>query len=126
MIPATRFTSAAPCLFVSDMHRSLTFYVETLGFITGHVEAQAGRAPVYVTLDRDGVSVHLARERGARKAGGGACCVFIENVDAFYRHCVDRGATIGRALEDSPYGLRDFNLRDPDGNEILFGEPIRK
>ena len=123
MSDASRFNSAAPCLSVRDMLRSLEFYQRVLGFESGHLEADP---PVYATLHRDDVAIHLALDRDGEKAGSNSCCVFVTNVDALYEACVAAGAKIARQIEDSPYGLRDFNLSDPDGNVILFGESVRK
>ena len=123
MSDKARFNSAAPCLSVRDMSRSLEFYQGVLGFETGHLEADP---PVYATLHRDDVAIHLALDRDGNKAGSSSCCVFVTDVDALYEACVAAGAKISRKIEDSPYGLRDFNLSDPDGNVILFGEPSRE
>lgn len=114
-----KFNSAAPCLSVSDMARSLGFYRDILGFESGHLE---GDPPVYATLHHDEVAIHLSLDRDGNKAGTSFCCVFVTGVDALYHACVSKGAKIARQIEDSPYGLRDFNLEDPDGNVVLFGE----
>ena len=122
MSGTARFNSAAPCLLVRDMLRSLEFYHRVLGCEPGHLEADP---PVYATLHRDDVAIHLALDRDGERAGSNSCCVFVTNMDALYEACVAAGASITRKIEDSPYGLRDFNLADPDGNVILFGEPVR-
>ncbi|QDU11046.1 glyoxalase superfamily protein [Gimesia aquarii] len=123
MPDTARFNSAAPCLLVRDILRSLEFYKCVLGCEPGYLEADP---PVYATLHRDDVTIHLALDRDGDKAGSNRCCVFVTNVDALYEACIAASAKITRKIEDSPYGLRDFNLSDPDGNEILFGEPFRK
>lgn len=122
MSDAPRFNSAAPCLSVRDMSRSLEFYQRVLGCTPGHLEADP---PVYATLHRDDVAIHLALDRHGDKAGTSSCCVFVTDVDALYETCVAAGAKISRRIEDSPYGLRDFSLSDPDGNVILLGESSR-
>ena len=56
-------------------------------------------------------------------------------VDAYHAHCRAvfeehgeslRAAGLGRAalgaLEDQPYGMRDFDLTDPWGHSLCFGE----
>jgi len=32
--------------------------------------------------------------------------------------------TLHRGLEEQPYGCRDFDVRDPDGHIIAFGEDM--
>jgi hypothetical protein len=33
---------------------------------------------------------------------------------------------VTRPIEDSSYGVRDFNVADPDGNNPGFGQPSDK
>lgn len=35
-----------------------------------------------------------------------------------------RGAKILNKIADQEYGMRDFDVADPDGNNLCFGEPI--
>ncbi len=119
MSQETHFDRSAPVLHVSDMSRSLDYYRDIFGFKPGHLQHDP---PVYATLRRDEVSLHLALDRTGKIAGTSSCCVFVKNVDALYKSCVENGVKIAREIEDSPYGLRDFNIEDPDGNIILFGE----
>jgi uncharacterized glyoxalase superfamily protein PhnB len=41
----------------------------------------------------------------------------VDNVDAFYRHCLDEGALLSVSGEpvDQEWGWREFALKDPDG-----------
>lgn len=34
------------------------------------------------------------------------------------------GVSVTRSIENSGYGMRDFNVADPDGNNLSFGQPI--
>ena len=43
-------------------------------------------------------------------------------VDAYYNHITNAGAKVAVALADRPYGMRDFRIVDPSGNELSFGE----
>lgn len=44
-------------------------------------------------------------------------------VDAYYQRVFDAGAHIAIPIADRHYGMRDFRLLDPSGNELSFGEP---
>jgi hypothetical protein len=37
-----------------------------------------------------------------------------------------RGVKMGREIGDAPYRMRDFDLLDPEGNRICFGEAIER
>jgi uncharacterized glyoxalase superfamily protein PhnB len=42
-------------------------------------------------------------------------------VDALHRELKSRGAKIVNEPRDYPYGMRDFDVQDPDGNSLCFG-----
>ena len=43
-------------------------------------------------------------------------------VDAYYNQITVAGANVVVPLADRPYGMRDFRIVDPSGNELSFGE----
>ena len=47
--------------------------------------------------------------------------VFVTDVDALYEGLKSRGARLLNEPKDYPYGMRDFNVRDFDDNELCFG-----
>jgi uncharacterized glyoxalase superfamily protein PhnB len=47
--------------------------------------------------------------------------IFVADVDAIYEEFKARGARIVKPPADDPYGMRDFDLLDLDGNQLCFG-----
>ena len=47
--------------------------------------------------------------------------VYVEDVDAHYQRAKAAGAEIARELEDTPYGSREYSVRDPEGHLWSFG-----
>jgi uncharacterized glyoxalase superfamily protein PhnB len=45
-------------------------------------------------------------------------------VDTYYERITVAGAKVAVPLADRPYGMRDFRIVDPSGNELSFGEAI--
>jgi uncharacterized glyoxalase superfamily protein PhnB len=43
-------------------------------------------------------------------------------VDAYHADVKKKGAKIETELESYEYGMRDFNIEDPDGNILTFGQ----
>ena len=43
------------------------------------------------------------------------------DVDALYQELKSRGARILNEPKDYPYGMRDFDINDLDGNQLCFG-----
>jgi uncharacterized glyoxalase superfamily protein PhnB len=46
--------------------------------------------------------------------------VFAKDVDAWYKEVKSSGANIADPLEKKPWGLRQFTIKDLDGNLFYF------
>jgi uncharacterized glyoxalase superfamily protein PhnB len=74
-------------------------------------------------VERDNVTIHLqAASETKRQPGHGAINVFVTGVDALYLELKSRGARTMEEPADRPYGMRDFDMVDLDGNQLCFGE----
>jgi len=113
-----------PQLFVSELQRSYEFFVEKLGFA---VVFRYGDPPTYAQVRRDGVRLNLRhldnpvidarlRERESLLSA----LIAVDVVDDLYEEFRAAGADFHQTLRLEPWGARDFILRDPDGNLILF------
>jgi uncharacterized glyoxalase superfamily protein PhnB len=72
-------------------------------------------------VERDGVTIHLQAARMTKhQPGHGAVNVFVTDVDALYEELKSRGARTSEP-KDYPYGMRDFEVSDLDGNQLSFG-----
>ena len=121
-----------PLLQVFDMASSLKFYCDILGFQI-HAADQNTTAPDHdwVWLIRDDIHLMLntaydPAERPPapdprRVANHGDVCLYFgaPDVDAVYRYLQEKGV---KAEEPhvAPYGMKQLNLRDPDGYAICF------
>ena len=66
--------------------------------------------------------IHLqASGETKRPPGQGAVYVFVTEVDALYQELKSRGADTINEPKDYPYGMRDFDVKDIDGNQLCFG-----
>ena len=45
-------------------------------------------------------------------------------MDDFYRELRSRGAETLNEPKDYPYGMRDFDVNDIDGNQLCFGMAV--
>ncbi|HEY5854541.1 MAG TPA: VOC family protein [Aldersonia sp.] len=60
-------------------------------------------------------------ERAPDRAGNARHSIFVDDLDAWVAEVAGRGLVpVGR--EEYPNGVRKANFRDPDGNEIGFGD----
>ncbi len=116
-------TGAATVFTVRNIMTSIEYYRDALGF---DVTFQYGEPLYYACLCRDEVSLHLLAEGETKRvAGNGAICVFVKDVDGLYAELVARGARVVKPPQDYAYGMRDFDVTDPDGNQLTFGMASR-
>lgn len=110
---------AATIFVVTDMARCTAFYRDGLGFT---VSFEYGAPVSYACLCRDKVDLHLlSTAETKRQPGQGALYIFVTDVDAIHAEITARGIRCEKAPKDYDYGMRDFDLFDPDGNHITFG-----
>jgi catechol 2,3-dioxygenase-like lactoylglutathione lyase family enzyme len=110
--------SVSPVFHVSDLERSIGFYKDVLGF------AEDFRFESYVGLKHGDVALHITVGGSGdyrRPIGGGTVYIFCDSVDSFYESITSRGARPSSAPSDTAYGMRDFVVHDPDGNQVSFG-----
>jgi uncharacterized glyoxalase superfamily protein PhnB len=108
---------AATIFTVRDLAPSVAHYRDVLGFT---VTFQYGEPAFYACLCRDEVAIHLRTGTGWTP-GNGAIAVFVKDVDALYAELIARGAKVLKPPQDYDYGMRDFDVADPDGNQLTFG-----
>ena len=110
--------SASPVFHVSDLDRAIQFYTTILGF------TESFRVGSYRGLKRGEIELHLTVGGGGdyrRPIGGGTVYILCDSVDSYYESIIARGAKPSSAPSDTPYGMRDFVVHDPDGNQLSFG-----
>ena len=114
-----KLSVAVPILTVSDIDAAAATY-EKLGF---NLEFKYGEPPFYGGVVRDGVGLHLSTGDPER-AGHGACYVMVDSVDELWAEIEGKGLEVLEAIGDRPYGMRDFYVKDADGNTIGFGSEL--
>jgi uncharacterized glyoxalase superfamily protein PhnB len=131
--PATsaELRSLTPYLAVSDARAALDFYVEVFGAVRraepilmddgriGHAELAIGDAVLMLAEEYPEIGHVAARE------GGASVRVEVPDPDASVARAVDLGATLIRAVSDSPYG-RGGSFRDPFGQRWLVSQVTPK
>lgn len=113
-----------PVLQVADVKRSEQFYCERLGFISHGVWGdgpdfcivQCGRVTLALDRSRDGAPIPRNQYWAAY--------IYVEDADRLHDQARRNGVEIVRDPEDAFYGLRDFDIRDPDGHLLAFGHDL--
>ena len=114
------FSHAATVLPVEDVITSAEFYRDKLGFeITFLWNEPADYA---VLKAGESVSVHLTKGEKSDKGDHTAIYIFVHDVDALYQTYLERGIVIHTPIKDQEYGMRDFDIKDPNGYILGFGK----
>ena len=115
--------AAATVFVVKDVLKAVEHYRDVLGF---HTEFLYGEPTFYAGVSRDDVTIHLqAASQTKRQPGSGAVNIFVTDVDALYQELKSRGTRTLNEPKDYPYGMRDFDVNDLDGNHLCFGMESR-
>jgi len=128
----TTLHAVHPVLAARDMVASIQFYRD-LGFTL--VFQDAPNNPRYVALTRDNVELHIQWADAGQwnhSADRPVYRFMVGDVDALYREFIASGrinAETGQgspwaAPGDTPWGTREFHLRDPGQNGLQFYRPL--
>ena len=111
--PRTRFEHAHPILRVTDMARSLRYYLDVLGFRNADWGGDD-----FTCVTRDGASIYLSE--GEQGHAGTWVWLGVEDVEALHEEYARSGATILHAPENYSWA-REMKVGDPDGHVLRFG-----
>lgn len=111
-------TSSIPVLRVSDYPRARSFMIDVLGFSVGE---EGGDPPRFGIFKRGKATVFVDAWHGAdaEPSPGWRAYFHVEDVDAFAASLGDNAIVEGP--RDRPYGMREIEVADPDGNILCFG-----
>jgi len=112
--------SVAPILEVRDLAEALEWYQTVLGF---RVEWTWGEPPNRASLSRDRTEINVASAVG-QPLRISQLYFETQRVDALFARVSQAGGNIIAPLATRPYGMRDFRVDDPSGNQLSFGEPL--
>ena len=110
-------------LAVHDVRRSARFYVDALGF---HVVAEP---PGWIFVARDRCMIMLGEcpdDRPPRALGSHNSFAYlrVDDVDAYDDELAGRSVETIQDIADTPWGMREFGIRTPDGHRIMIGQRI--
>lgn len=114
---------AIPTFPCRDLDSASAFY-QSLGFHLG------ARYPTYAILQRGALELHLSLfEALEPKTNCSAAYLRLEDAQALHRQAAalglgSQGIPRITALEDQPWGMREFALVDPDGNLLRVGQEL--
>jgi predicted enzyme related to lactoylglutathione lyase len=106
-----------PELPVSDVAGGVAYYRDVLDFSVNYQQHDIA------VMDRDVVRVLLIA-RTEQHTGIGSCFVYVRDADALHAELVAKGAKVQGEPVRRPWGLREFRVLDPEGDQLTFGRPF--
>ena len=114
----TRLEGAEPILSVTDMTRSLRYYVDVLGFLNADWGGDD-----FTRVSRDDAGIYLCE--GDQGHAGTWVWIGVEDVAGLYEEYKGSGATI--LHQPMNYGWAyEMKVQDPDGHVLRFGSEPRE
>jgi len=121
---------AEPQLFVADIKRSCEFFCEKLGFT---LVFSYGSPPYYAQVGRDSAHLNLRHvDRPVFELMGrdreellsvSMTVATADEIKLLFLECQSAGVAFHQTLKKQPWGAKDFIVKDPDGNLLLFAGP---
>lgn len=111
-----------PILPVRDLSRAIDFY-EQLGFTARRYRD----GDFYAFIQRDGRELHLSKTPDLMPEHNFVRVYFYLHpgtVAALETQCRAAGMTIVEPLAPREWKMKEFVLRDPDGNRLILGESL--
>jgi catechol 2,3-dioxygenase-like lactoylglutathione lyase family enzyme len=121
---------AEPQLFVTDVEKSCEFFREKLGF---SLVFSYGRPPYYAQVGRDAARLNLrCVERSVIEStvrdreellSASMTVATADEIKLLFLEFRSAGVAFHQKLKKQPWGARNFVVRDPDGNLLMFAGP---
>lgn len=114
------FSHSASVFHVTHIGESIDFYTKLLPF---DLTFSWGNPIAYAVLKKGGVSIHLTTPVGKdlKEIKSSHIYIFVYDVDSIFNLCKNNGINIISQPDHRDYNMKDFDILDPDGNIITFG-----
>ena len=124
------FVGAEPQLFIADMQASLDFFIQKLGFT---IAFTYGEPPFCAQVKRDGARLNLRcvdrrvidpdYKDGEELLSAALTVATANEIKQLFLEFQATGVAFFQTLKTQPWGARNFIIKDPDGNLLLFAGP---
>jgi len=106
-------------LAVNDVATAIEFYTKKLGFTTAFTW---GDPPTFAGVKLDKAQMFL--RKGTPDPKGCEVYFMVSDADQLYEFHRAQGVEVAEPIEDRPYSIRDYSVRDLHGYYLTFGHPL--
>ena len=115
-------TGVHPILPMRNKQETQSFYLDMLGFNALDIENKWER---YLMVRKDEVELHFSLfENLIPDKNDCSCYIRTDNVLMWYNLAKEKNLDIEKELQDYPWQQKEFVLRDPNHNYLVFGSNI--
>ncbi len=119
--------AVTPILNVSDIQQSFAWFAK-LGWQKGFDWGSpptfgsvcSGKCEIFLCLGAQGgrgkSNLATTKDSGEMADKGVWMSIWVDDVDAVHRHCLEQGLEITYPPTDEPWGVREMHVRHPDGH----------
>jgi catechol 2,3-dioxygenase-like lactoylglutathione lyase family enzyme len=116
--------ATVPLFRVFDLAKAKAFYVNYLGFSLDWEHRFDERAPAYLQVSRDGLTLHLTEHHGDC-CPGSTVFVRVTGLRAYHAEVTAKGYGFMRPwIESTFHNSIQMQVTDPFGNRIRFDEQV--
>jgi uncharacterized glyoxalase superfamily protein PhnB len=108
-----------PIVQVANLRASQRYYRDALGF---QIDWEYGEPADISSVSRGDSVIFLCQ--GCQGAPGSVAMVFTHSVDRLHEELARKGALIKAPPRNMPWGLREMQVADLDGNVLRIASPI--
>ncbi len=110
-----------PILVVKDVTETVEYWHQVLGFTD---KWTWGEPANHGGVNWQGVSVQFSQQPElASSSQGNSIFIRVKNAEAFYQFHKNKNAEVVEPLENKPWGLAGYTVRDINGHYVIFAGP---
>jgi lactoylglutathione lyase len=109
------FREAFPILYVDDVDRAASFYVDNLGFTQRYRFPTDGPLS-FAFLELQPLGIAVSKRRAEHEGREFELCIYTDDVDVAYERLRGVGVDVVQPPADQEWGERMAYFRDPDGH----------
>ena len=119
------FERTIPILRIFDVAKAREFYCDFLGFSVAMEHRYEPGLPLYMSIERAGLELHLSEHHGDASPGS-TSFVWMNGMKAFHAELIGKQYGYGRpGIERQPWGDQ-LEVHDPFGNRIRFCQKLAR
>lgn len=117
-----KIESIIPILRIFDYRKAIEFYVDWLGFEIVWKHYFEENSPVYMEVEKDGLTLHLSEHHGDATPGA-KVFVWCAGLKDYHKILIGKQYKNNKpGFEETFYGSWCVEVIDPFGNKISFNE----